>query len=170
MSEMLLNMLITLLWLEVMASYATPLWETNTGNMVNDQWASFSFWFPPNENGRIPKMCTHGGFSLPTECVAVDGRVPFISWQFSEMNQTTWPPRDPRVEQGNKCFLLKTRTFPRALAHRDNVMAEFPFRLFQTGNETRSFLDLTLCAPLLAFQTWGKWNELYKTFSRVLFL
>lgn len=120
-----------------------PSWETHTMSTVNDQWASTSFWFPPNENGRTPKMCTHGGFSPPTESVAGDGHVPFISWQFREMNQTTWPPRDPRGEQGNKCLVLKTWTFPRALAHRDNVMAEIPFQLFQTGKETRRFPDLT---------------------------
>ena len=49
--------------------------------------------------------------------------------------KTTWPPRDPHGEQGNKCLVLKTWTFPRALAHRDNVMAEFPFPIVSKWNK-----------------------------------
>lgn len=123
-----------------------------------------------------PRWAPTGAFPS-RQTVVVDGRVPFISWQFSEMNQTTRPPRDPHGEQGNKCLALKTRTFPRALVHRDNVMAEFPLWLFQTGKETRSFQDLTwlqilLVLPSFCFPGTGKmeWAVLYKTFGRVLSL
>lgn len=60
------------------------------------------------------------------------------------MNQTTRPCRDPPGEQGNKYSSLKTAGVPGALGtRRNNVMVEFPLGLFQTGEETRSFQDLT---------------------------
>lgn len=60
------------------------------------------------------------------------------------MNQTTRPRRDPPGEQGNKRSSLKTPGVPGALStHGNNVMVEFPLRLFQTEEEARSFQDLT---------------------------
>lgn len=123
-----------------------------------------------------PPRCAPIGAFLSRQSVAVDGRVPFISWQFNEMNQTTWPPRDPLGEQGNKCLVLKMWTFPRALSHRNNVMVEFPLQLFQTGKETRRFQDLTSPQILLVIPFFllsrhgGKGISYYKTFGRVLLL
>lgn len=58
------------------------------------------------------------------------------------MNQTTRPRRDPPGEQGNKRSSLKTPGAPGALGTRgNNVSVEFPLRLFQTPEETRSFQD-----------------------------